>query len=558
MEPKIKILVCYHKPDVLIKDEVFTPIHVGRAVAVARNDKNLAWMRENMIGDDTGDNISAENGCYNELSAVYWAWKNYAALGSPDYIGLMHYRRHFVFEEYNGRSVYEFEKIDGEYFTSINYGADTMRRLFEDCDFAYHKGNVGNIYRQYAENGRIEDLDTALKILYAQHKDYKSVAKKFLNGSFGCFCNMFIFPREIFFRYCEFIFSILKEFSRRVDCTEKRFFISERLTGIFVAKLEKEGYKGKPLPLSFINKPVRIDIAVPFDAKNPFSSAVTVCSFLSKADKNTSFGVYLLTENGDCGDCARLISERYSNVEITCVDAGTAMEKAGVPEYMNRREYYPALLGELLPSVGKCFYATGNVIALRDAEEFFRMGNTDDFFVLGIPDVDGRNPKALLPYAYLVNLKKLREHGAARRAAALRTKNPDGGYVVSGVFGEYSGFLPKRFYALAGGEKTARNGICAFAVFDGGYMPYEDIRRDYSEEWWEAAACVPRGIKLFYTGPSVLKKGFAAENERNKKILFPHIIGTAKKAVSYYKRNGFKRMYIRVYEKVFRRKYGKD
>ena len=97
---KVKLLVCYHKPDVLLKDDVLTPIHVGRALARKRmkaDDPRLKWLLENTIGDDTGDNISEKNDSYNELTALYWAWKNYGELGDPDYIGLMHYRRHLYF-----------------------------------------------------------------------------------------------------------------------------------------------------------------------------------------------------------------------------------------------------------------------------------------------------------------------------------------------------------------------------------------------------------------------------------------------------------------------------
>ena len=33
-KPKVKILISYHKPAVLLKDEVLTPIHVGRVLAL--------------------------------------------------------------------------------------------------------------------------------------------------------------------------------------------------------------------------------------------------------------------------------------------------------------------------------------------------------------------------------------------------------------------------------------------------------------------------------------------------------------------------------------------
>ena len=57
------------------------------------SEKDYQWMLDNMIGDDTGDNISELNRNFNELTAIYWAWKNYDKLGNPDYIGLAHYRR---------------------------------------------------------------------------------------------------------------------------------------------------------------------------------------------------------------------------------------------------------------------------------------------------------------------------------------------------------------------------------------------------------------------------------------------------------------------------------
>ena len=126
MKRSVKILICYHKPDVLLKDNILTPIHVGRALARQRGEtEEFRWMCENMIGDDTGDNISAKNASYNELTALYWAWKNYSALGSPDYIGLMHYRRHFIFRK-SDRVVEEVDGIDDTYFSRINYSESTV------------------------------------------------------------------------------------------------------------------------------------------------------------------------------------------------------------------------------------------------------------------------------------------------------------------------------------------------------------------------------------------------------------------------------------------------
>ena len=88
-ENDVKIFIAYHKDAQRIKSDILTPIHVGRAIAPEIVKNQL----QDMIGDDTGDNISYKNPNYCELTALYWAWKNCDA----DYIGFMHYRRHLSF-----------------------------------------------------------------------------------------------------------------------------------------------------------------------------------------------------------------------------------------------------------------------------------------------------------------------------------------------------------------------------------------------------------------------------------------------------------------------------
>lgn len=56
------------------------PIQVGAALT----DQRIA-----SVTDDTGDNISARNHRYSEMTAFYWMWKNAKA----DYLGICHYRR---------------------------------------------------------------------------------------------------------------------------------------------------------------------------------------------------------------------------------------------------------------------------------------------------------------------------------------------------------------------------------------------------------------------------------------------------------------------------------
>ena len=118
---EIKILVGYHKPSKLYKSDIFVPIHLGRAVAsqVSKdgqlNSKDYQWLLENMIGDDTGDNISQLNRQFSELTGIYWAWKNYDKIGNPEYIGFMHYRRHLSREALASYKEYEIIACEESY-----------------------------------------------------------------------------------------------------------------------------------------------------------------------------------------------------------------------------------------------------------------------------------------------------------------------------------------------------------------------------------------------------------------------------------------------------------
>lgn len=65
---KINLLVCYHKQaPIVVKDKNYLPIQVG---------KNLSKIQLDMMGDNTGRNISSLNPYFCELTAQYWAWKN--------------------------------------------------------------------------------------------------------------------------------------------------------------------------------------------------------------------------------------------------------------------------------------------------------------------------------------------------------------------------------------------------------------------------------------------------------------------------------------------------
>ena len=84
----VTIVVAAHKPYWMPSDRIYLPLHVG---AAGKKDADGRPLDLGYTRDDSGENISEKNPYYCELTGLYWAWKNLNA----DYLGLVHYRRHF-------------------------------------------------------------------------------------------------------------------------------------------------------------------------------------------------------------------------------------------------------------------------------------------------------------------------------------------------------------------------------------------------------------------------------------------------------------------------------
>lgn len=201
---KLKILVCYHKKDELLKNDILTPIHAGRACACeASKDGEMSpneykWLLDNMIGDDTGDNISKLNREINEWSALYWAWKNYDKLGNPDYIGLMHYRRLFDFSD-------KLKTKGKNLINNCGLNAKNLDILLSKYEFIYREGfkiidkNYLTFDCYQTSTNLSEDYHP---ILYKEYKKFQKEKIFYCN-------NMFIMKKEDFFIMCEEIFPLM-------------------------------------------------------------------------------------------------------------------------------------------------------------------------------------------------------------------------------------------------------------------------------------------------------------------------------------------------------------
>lgn len=265
MKPKIKILVTYKEKHKILKSEILTPIQTGRAISDEIFD--------DMIGDDTGENISILNDKFSELSAIYWAWKNYDKLGNPDYIGHMHYRRQFLFDtsklklvQKKYSSFYEYLSIDALLLNS--FSDDKIYGVISKYDFLipdWHITPTKNIKMEYAYNipgGSETIFDEFIKICKQLRPEYINEIEQVETGNKVAVCNMFIMKKDIFFQYCEFAFQILFELEKRIDSSKLkkdglRFcgYMAEKLQTIFIFHLLNKNLKFKFLDCSFVFNP---------------------------------------------------------------------------------------------------------------------------------------------------------------------------------------------------------------------------------------------------------------------------------------------------------------
>ena len=214
-----KIIIATHKPYWMPDDDMYLPLHVGRE---GKADINFQ-------GDDTGENISAKNPNYCELTGVYWAWKNLKA----DYIGLAHYRRHFSVKVNKDKkqSVLTKSQLD-ELLSSTDVVLPKKRKYY-----------IETIYNHYSHTFDGTQLDKTREIINCKYPDYIDAFDEVMNSRSAHMFNMFIMKKELFDSYCEWLFDILFELENEIDLSEMSAFdarlfgrVSERLLDVWLIK----------------------------------------------------------------------------------------------------------------------------------------------------------------------------------------------------------------------------------------------------------------------------------------------------------------------------------
>lgn len=169
---------------------------------------------EGVLTDCEGENISDWNRQFCELTGLYWIWKH----AKEDYIGLVHYRRHFILP------------------------TDWVQRL-EDNDFDVVLPVPLYVAPSLAENYKsrhlAEDWDYLMNYFRTNMPEEYEFVEKFFDGNLYSPCNMLIARRDVLDKLCTWLFPILYAVAEHGGIKEDSYmnrypgFIAERLITYF-------------------------------------------------------------------------------------------------------------------------------------------------------------------------------------------------------------------------------------------------------------------------------------------------------------------------------------
>ena len=399
MEGKIKIFISSHKDCYVPKHPLLFPIQVGASLA----EKRIPGF----LYDDEGNNISAKNRMYCELTAQYWAWKN----ADADYYGFWHYRRYMSFAEkelaHSPFEDAEIDWLDDGVLETLCLDEGVMQEKIARYDViattpvrlkAFDKKLKSNRHQyELPPYQHKEDLDVMLDIIKEKYPAYYEAAKWYLDKSpKGYYCNMFIMKKELFLQYSEWLFAILEEHERRRDYSNYDVqgyrvsgYLGERLFAIWYLQLKRsEKYRTCELQRTLFKNTerqeelfpafVQKNVAIAFAADDRFVPclAVTLASVIQNASGKNNYDILILTTDISEVNRGLLLSLALGreNFSIRFVNPERIVGK--FKPYLHWHfghieTYFRLIIPELLPRYDKVLYLDSDMVVETDIANLF-------------------------------------------------------------------------------------------------------------------------------------------------------------------------------------------
>lgn len=419
-KPDIKIFVSHRidQDSETIDNPLYIPVRCG---AVYDQRENVQ-----MLGDDTGDNISEKRFTYNELTIMYWAWKNVKA----DYYGLCHYRRYLSFstnQHYlkNQLQYVEADTISPKSVEKFGLNEKSIRNLISkskadiilpeifdiseiNCDpkFTHRTRYEINLGKQFSQ----DSIDLLLDALDEIYPEYTDVAKQYFDGNKAYFCNCFIMKRDIFHAYCQWLFDILFYLEPKVDFTglsmkKSRIlgFFSEDLLTIYMMKnlrnnhwmkVEQEIVYFKDTAARPLLKPAfsqhSVNIVLSSDNTYAAYMGVLIQSIIQNSSEKYNYDIIIL--HTDISEENRILLQSLAgginNFSIRFTDISNEISDRKFEVWAHYKKYnvYRLVAPDVLANFDKAVYLDSDIVVNKDIADLY---NTDvsNYLIAAVPEI---------------------------------------------------------------------------------------------------------------------------------------------------------------------------
>lgn len=405
----IKIFVS-HRIDLdsqTVNNPLYIPVRCG---AVYDKRENVE-----MLGDDTGDNISDKRLSFCELTVQYWAWKNVDA----DYYGLCHYRRYLSFSDEFYSNIdannHVIEKeINEDFIDKFGLNEKNMERVISQYDIItlvplqldkIQGREKIRVYDSLVNNPavfRIDIVNKFIDIFKSKYPDFTEDIDQYFSGYTWRAFNCYVMRKEYFQEYNEMLFNVLFELD---SCIDKVFlnqeqlrivgYMGEAMFGIYYNHLKRclKKIRTKEVQLVKIeNTNKKVDIHPAFKEKNipiVMASSDAYVSFLSvllqsikeNASKNYKYDIIVLTQDMREKN-KKLITNTFCDsyyFSIRFFDANTylASRKLHTSMHITPMTYLRLAIPDLLKNYEKAIYLDCDIVINGDISELYNIDLSD-------------------------------------------------------------------------------------------------------------------------------------------------------------------------------------
>jgi len=213
-----------------------------------------------IMGDDSGENISAKNPYYSELTGIYWIWKN----TDQDIVGTCHYRRFFTAANepigYQIKRLFYYplglyKKRFGLIYTSkLRFwekrilNQSQLVQLLSSYDAILPQSRIlkYSVETHFQRYHNARDLLLLESIISDRHPAYLETYHSVLKSNKLYANNMFVIKNNYFQEFMNWLFDILFEFERRSNISQYTGY-QERILGFVAERLLTVWFKKNQL-----------------------------------------------------------------------------------------------------------------------------------------------------------------------------------------------------------------------------------------------------------------------------------------------------------------------